>query len=193
MRLFRESIKVAVTWLPKAKREWNNFKAALDAHKPLPSRVTKALEKHFGWTNTDRNNHSLPPIPLIIEKLELSLREGLTAKFHSEREQSPRSMPGKVRWTKARPWQNEDGGPDGLILFPDFFSSFNPSGTRMGLRDTKTRATTVLHETLHNMERTGEFDWHDVAEEDEPKDRGSVLKYISNPASYAAFIRDLAQ
>jgi hypothetical protein len=191
-QLYRQSIKRAAEWLPKARKEWNDFINARDSGRPLPQKVARALQANFGWTNTSDNNFSLPPMPQVIDRLSKELNSKLPALYSSERSLSPLSTSENPRWINARPWYNEDG-PPGLILHPDFFASYDRNNAKLSDKPTDVRARTVIHEVLHTWETTGEWDWHDVAQEDQPKIVGSVQRYLGNPASYAGLIHDLAQ
>jgi len=188
-KLFDDAIKRGAAWLPKAKKEWENFKKALDAGTPLPEKVTIALKVNFGWMNMNTDNHNLPPIPMVIDGLLKELNTDLPASFHPQREESPNSSASDKFYTRARPRDNEDGSQHGLILYPDFFES----NRRTAVNPNDARAKTVIHEILHTWEKEGGTDWHDVAQEWQRKDVGKMNQYLFNPASYAGLIHDLAQ
>lgn len=179
---YRASVERAAGWLPNTLRQWEGFVDALHRGKSLPPRVTRALEKNFGWTNTAADNKSLPNIQKAVADLESQLHADLPAIFHAERAESPMSAPKQRRWIRAKPLIRDDGTARGLILFPDFFNGASDA-----------RARTVIHEVLHTLERPGGWDWHDVAQEDQPKERGRLQRYLMNPASYAGFIHDLGE
>jgi len=187
-KLYNDSIRRAASWLPKARKEWESFIKALETGKALPEKVTRALRTNFGWTNTYADNHNLPHLLRVIDRLSGELNGELPASFHSQRELSPFSSPGNPRWVRARPGSSEDESPVKLVLYPDFFQS--NSSTSANPADA--RAKTIIHELLHTWEKAGGEDWSDVAQEDQRKDIGFIKKYLSNPASYSGLIHDLA-
>lgn len=187
---YRAAITRASAWLPKVSQHWNSFVDAQDKGKPLPPKVASALRRHFGWIDADPE---LPDVPRVIADLRTQLTADLPGTYHPGRELSPGSSARQKRWIIATPWFHDDGTARGLILYPDFFAE-TPDR----------RARTVVHEVLHTLEGTGErtggWNWADVAQEDQKKVVGSkkeqrfmVQRYKQNPASYAGLLHDLGE
>ena len=81
-KAFSKALRRSAGWLPKTLQQWKAFSSALNTGRSLPPKVTQALTRNFGWTNTPQNNNlMLRNIPTVVDELNRQLIAGVPVAF----------------------------------------------------------------------------------------------------------------
>jgi hypothetical protein len=172
----RIALAQARHWAPKARQELNGYLNAIGSGKKGSTRVSKALNDRFGWQQGQDDPAYLSEIKSHLGELVEMLR----------REHAPRYVPRRVQTPDGEAWVRARPGEQTISVYPDFFSNFDANGTATVPRSREDLAVTLMHELLHRLDRPGGGIW-----DDQPSGL-DIRAYVTNPSSYAKFVRDVA-
>ncbi len=174
-KVLDDSYEMARSWLSRAEDAMEGFMK--DPGSASSIRVSMMLEKHFAW---DENPASLPRLSSMIIKQIEALKAALSQRLNAGWSPRPRFNVDPNCILRRVHAAATHGCLTCMTLYPDFFD----------IETEIARATTVIHETLHNLN-------DDFADHYQETDLGypgrKMEEAYDNPASYAAFIRDLGK